>query len=106
MYIIFPHSDYKEYHTDTTVRFVVNLSTAKMEEAEKVGFHKKFKMEGSINTSNMVRSVRTFITFIMAIIPIIPPMYIWYFGKNTLHFNREASRVVLKGLCRELVYEQ
>ncbi len=30
------HSDYKEYHTDTTV----NLSTAKMEEAEKLGFNK------------------------------------------------------------------
>ncbi len=41
------HSDYKEYHTDTTVRFVLNLSTAKMEEAEK----ESFKIESSINTS-------------------------------------------------------
>ena len=47
-------SDYKEYHTDTTVKFVVTLSAEKMQEAESVGFHKKFKMEGSLNTSNLV----------------------------------------------------
>ena len=33
------------YHTDTTVKFVV-----KMQEAERIGFHKKFKLESSINT--------------------------------------------------------
>jgi len=32
-------------HTDTTVKFVV-----KMQEAERIGFHKKFKLESSINT--------------------------------------------------------
>ncbi len=53
MYACF-HSDYKEYHTDTTVRFVVNLTTAKMEEAAAVGFYKKFKLESSISTANMV----------------------------------------------------
>lgn len=48
------YSDYKEYHTDTTVRFVVTLSPDKMQEAETVGFHKKFKLESSLNTSNLV----------------------------------------------------
>ena len=47
-------SDYKEYHTDTTVKFVVTLSQEKMQEAERIGFHKKFKLESSLNTSNMV----------------------------------------------------
>ncbi len=40
------HSDYKEYHTDTTVRST--SPQQKMEEAEKVGFN---KIESSINTS-------------------------------------------------------
>lgn len=48
------HSDYKEYHTDTTVRFVVNMTTAKMEEAVSVGLYKKFKLESSISIANMV----------------------------------------------------
>lgn len=53
--IIFPSpSDYKEYHTDTTVKFVVTLTAEKMQEAEAVGFHKKFKLESSLNTSNLV----------------------------------------------------
>ena len=46
--------DYKEYHTDTTVKFVVSMSEKNMAEAEAIGFHKKFKLEASINTSNMV----------------------------------------------------
>ena len=47
--------DYKEYHTDTTVRFVVTLSAEKLQEAEAAGLHKKFKLESAINTSNLVR---------------------------------------------------
>jgi len=47
-------SDYKEYHTDTTVKFLVTLSEQRMLEAEREGFHKKFKLEGCVATSNMV----------------------------------------------------
>ena len=36
------------------MRFVVTLTPEKMAEAEKVGFHKKFKLEGAINTGNLV----------------------------------------------------
>ena len=50
-------SDYKEYHTDTTVKFVVTLSEQKMKEAEEIGFHKKFKLESSLSTGNMVGEV-------------------------------------------------
>ena len=52
-------SDYKEYHTDTTVRFVVTLSAAHMSDAEAVGLHKKFKLESAISTNNMVRQIQT-----------------------------------------------
>ena len=45
--------DFKEYHTDTTVRFVISLSEDAMAEAEKVGLEKKFKLTDSISTSNM-----------------------------------------------------
>lgn len=51
---IYHYSDYKEYHTDTTVKFVVTLSEQKMKEAEEIGFHKKFKLETSLSTGNMV----------------------------------------------------
>ncbi|XP_032242612.2 DNA topoisomerase 2-alpha isoform X2 [Nematostella vectensis] len=47
-------TDYKEYHTETRVRFVITMAENKMREAEQVGLHKKFKLEATINTSNMV----------------------------------------------------
>lgn len=47
-------TDYKEYHTDVTVKFVLNMAEDKLAEAEATGLHKKFKLEASINTSNMV----------------------------------------------------
>ena len=50
-------SDYKEYHTDVTVRFVLSMTEEKLAEAEAAGLHKKFKLETSINTSNMVSSI-------------------------------------------------
>ena len=50
-------SDYKEYHTDTTVRFVVNLAADKMEEVARANIYKRFKLESSITTSNMVGEV-------------------------------------------------
>lgn len=46
--------DYKEYHTDTTVHFVVTLTTAGKEAIEKDGLEKVFKISSKVNTSNMV----------------------------------------------------
>lgn len=46
--------DYKEYHTDTTVHFVVTLTTAGKEAVEKDGLEKVFKVTSKLNTSNMV----------------------------------------------------
>ena len=46
--------DYKEHHTDTTVHFTVTMTPEQMAAAEAVGLHKKFKLESTITTSNMV----------------------------------------------------
>ena len=46
-------SDYKEYHTDVTVKFILSMTEDKLAEAEQAGLHKKFKLESTISTSNM-----------------------------------------------------
>lgn len=46
--------DYKEYHTDATVRFVIQLSQEKLHEAESVGLHKFFKLAVSMTNNSMV----------------------------------------------------
>uniref|UniRef100_F1KQV5 DNA topoisomerase 2 n=1 Tax=Ascaris suum TaxID=6253 RepID=F1KQV5_ASCSU len=46
--------DFKEYHTDTTVRFVIKMSAQKLRDAEMEGLHKVFKLQTAINTSSMV----------------------------------------------------
>ena len=46
--------DYKEYHTDTTVRFVVTMTPEKLREARNQGLHKVFKLQTSISTTSMV----------------------------------------------------
>lgn len=55
--IIFPCRDYKEYHTDTTVRFLITMAEDKLAAAEHSGLHKKFKLESNVNTSNMVSTL-------------------------------------------------
>ncbi|XP_055342931.1 DNA topoisomerase 2-alpha-like isoform X3 [Paramacrobiotus metropolitanus] len=46
--------DYKEYHTDTTVRFVIRMSGQKFVEFQREGFHKTFKLQQTISMSSMV----------------------------------------------------
>lgn len=46
--------DYQERHTDTTVSFTITMSEAQMAEALAAGLEKKFKLESSVSTSNMV----------------------------------------------------
>lgn len=48
-------SDYKDYYTDTYVKFIISMTEDKLAEAEQSGLHKKFKLESTISTSNMVR---------------------------------------------------
>ncbi|KAK4703211.1 DNA topoisomerase II, partial [Phenoliferia sp. Uapishka_3] len=46
--------DYKEYHSDTTVHFIITLTDKGKEAIEKEGLEKTFKMTSKLNTSNMV----------------------------------------------------
>ncbi|XP_069949301.1 DNA topoisomerase 2-alpha isoform X3 [Cherax quadricarinatus] len=47
-------TDYKEYHTDTTVRFTIVLTDDKYRKAAEEGFHKVFKLQTTFSTSSMV----------------------------------------------------
>lgn len=51
-------SDYKEYHTDTTVKFLVRMSEEKLAQAEAVGLHKVFKLQSSLTCNSMVTARR------------------------------------------------
>lgn len=48
-------TDYKEYHTDKTVKFIVNMAADKLRAAEKTkGLHTFFKLQTTISTNSMV----------------------------------------------------
>ncbi|KAM5212626.1 DNA topoisomerase 2-alpha [Hipposideros larvatus] len=47
-------TDYREYHTDTTVKFVVKMTEEKLAQAERVGLHKVFKLQTSLTCNSMV----------------------------------------------------
>ncbi|KAI0706215.1 DNA topoisomerase [Cytidiella melzeri] len=49
-----PVKDYKEYHDNMNVHFIVTLGEKDMEKAEAQGLHEFFKLTGKINTSNMM----------------------------------------------------
>lgn len=47
-------TDFKEYHTDATVKFVVKMTPEKLRNAEREGLHKVFKLQKVLNLSSMV----------------------------------------------------
>ncbi|XP_067144002.1 DNA topoisomerase 2-alpha-like [Centruroides vittatus] len=47
-------TDYKEYHTDSTVKFVVTMNEEKLSKSEEQGLHKVFKLQTTLSTSSMV----------------------------------------------------
>ncbi|KAL4660492.1 DNA topoisomerase 2-alpha [Arapaima gigas] len=47
-------TDYKEYHTDTTVRFIVKMTEQRLREAEAAGLHKVFKLQCPLTCHSMV----------------------------------------------------
>ncbi|XP_004633941.1 DNA topoisomerase 2-alpha [Octodon degus] len=47
-------TDYREYHTDTTVKFVVKMTEEKLAQAESAGLHKVFKLQTSLTCNSMV----------------------------------------------------
>ena len=46
--------DFREYHTDTTVKFAITMTPQKMKEAENEGIEKKFKLSSSLSLGNIV----------------------------------------------------
>ncbi|CAE8614335.1 unnamed protein product, partial [Polarella glacialis] len=46
--------DFREYHTESSVHFVVTMTPEKMRAAERAGLEKTFKLKSSLATSNMV----------------------------------------------------
>ncbi|XP_072431341.1 DNA topoisomerase 2-beta isoform X2 [Chiloscyllium punctatum] len=47
-------NDYKEYHTDASVKFVVKMSEEKLAQAEAAGLHKVFKLQTTLTCNSMV----------------------------------------------------
>ena len=47
-------TDYREYHTDTTVRFVVKMTPEQFKVASSAGFHKFFKLQKPLSLNSMV----------------------------------------------------
>ncbi|KAL1264057.1 hypothetical protein QQF64_004412 [Cirrhinus molitorella] len=47
-------TDYKEYHTDTTVRFVIKMTEDRLKQAEAAGLHKVFKLQNLLTCHSMV----------------------------------------------------
>ncbi|CAG9536423.1 unnamed protein product [Cercopithifilaria johnstoni] len=47
-------TDFKEYHTDTTVKFVIKMNSDKLRASKEEGLHKVFKLQSVINTTSMV----------------------------------------------------
>eukprot|EP00930_Biecheleria_cincta_P055333 TRINITY_DN41660_c0_g1_i1.p1 TRINITY_DN41660_c0_g1~~TRINITY_DN41660_c0_g1_i1.p1 ORF type:complete len:1305 (-),score=290.22 TRINITY_DN41660_c0_g1_i1:447-4361(-) len=46
--------DFKEYHTESTVHFVVTVTEAQMAAHEYIGFEKSFRLRSSISTNNFI----------------------------------------------------
>ncbi|RWS31537.1 DNA topoisomerase 2-beta-like protein [Leptotrombidium deliense] len=47
-------TDYREYHTDETVKFILTMSEATLAKAEEQGLHKFFKLQTSLSATTMV----------------------------------------------------
>ncbi|XP_052812946.1 DNA topoisomerase 2-alpha-like isoform X2 [Mya arenaria] len=47
-------TDYKEYNTDSTVKFVVKMTTENLAKSEEAGLHKVFKLQNTITSNSMV----------------------------------------------------
>ena len=47
-------TDYREYHTDTTVHFVITMPAENLAQAQREGIEKKFKLSTTVSTGNMM----------------------------------------------------
>eukprot|EP00931_Biecheleriopsis_adriatica_P065490 TRINITY_DN40011_c0_g1_i1.p1 TRINITY_DN40011_c0_g1~~TRINITY_DN40011_c0_g1_i1.p1 ORF type:complete len:1312 (+),score=354.61 TRINITY_DN40011_c0_g1_i1:417-3938(+) len=46
--------DFKEYHTEASVHFVITVTDAQMAAHEYIGFEKSFRLRSSLSTNNMI----------------------------------------------------
>jgi len=46
--------DFKEYHTERSVHFIITVTEAQMQKLERTGFEKAFKLRSTLATSNMM----------------------------------------------------
>lgn len=60
-------TDYKEYHTDTTVRFVIKMTEERLREAEAAGLHKVFKLQNLLTCHSMVNNAHHILHFAICI---------------------------------------
>ncbi len=58
-------SDYKEYHTDTSVKFVIKMNKDKLQKAEETGLHKFFKLQTTMTQQTTMVSTRIFKFFLL-----------------------------------------
>jgi len=49
-------TEYKEYNTDTSVRFLVKMGAEKLRDAERKGLHKFFSLQNSLSCNNTLVS--------------------------------------------------
>lgn len=47
-------NEYKEYHTDETVRFVISMNETQSAKVRDAGYYKHFKLQSSLSTGSMV----------------------------------------------------
>lgn len=46
-------ADYKEYNTDTTIKFIISCLPGRLADLENEGLHKIFKLQNMISTTSM-----------------------------------------------------
>ncbi|XP_067621307.1 DNA topoisomerase 2 isoform X2 [Eurosta solidaginis] len=114
-------ADYREYHTDTTVRFVISFTPGEFEriQAEEGGFHRVFKLTSSLSTNQMhcfdqnncLRRFPTSIDIIKEYFPVRLEFYSkrkeYLMGQLTAQADRltDQARFIMEKCDRTIVVE-
>lgn len=114
-------ADYREYHTDTTVRFVITFTPGEFERllAEDGGFHRAFKLTSSMSTNQMhcfdqnncLRRFPTSIDIIKEYYPVRLEFYVkrkeYLIGQLTAQADRltDQARFIMEKCDRTIVVE-
>lgn len=81
-------TDFKEYHTDTTVRFVVKMSQENLQKSEADGLHKVFKLQNPLTCNSMVSWSYTHVAnqanLVLFLIPLFPGFQVLFDHVGTL----------------------